>query len=147
MLLSMLFLAEAAMPSQTPADIFAGVTGSCFASEMPGGAVDTHCFTEAVGGKLVMDVHKVVNGEKVVYEGVTTYSPGAGAATFTYCNSLGQIMPGTAARNGDALDFAIRMNGAEQKLHWKLTDAGYDVVMGGSVAHFVKTGPAPAGGL
>ena len=147
LLLSMLVMAEAAVPPQAPADVFAGLTGSCFATDMAGGAVDTHCFTVSVGGKLVMDVHKVVSGGKVVYEGVTTYSPGADTTALTYSNSLGQIMPGTATRAGNTLDFSIRIDSVEQKLQWKLTDAGYDVVMGTAAVHFIKIGPAPAGGL
>ncbi len=147
LLLSMLILAETAVPSQAPADIFVGLTGSCYSTQMPGGATDTHCFTVAVGGKLVADVHKVVSGGKVVYEGVTTYSPGAGSAVLTYSSSLGQIMPGTVSRAGDTLDFSIRISGNAQTLQWKLTADGYDVTMGGAVSHFAKVGPAPEGGL
>lgn len=144
LLLSMLALAATAAPvTQAPGDVFAGLTGSCYAAAMPNGAVDTHCFSASEGGKLVLDVHKVVMGGKVVYSGVTAYSP----AGFTYASSLGQVMPGTITRSGDTIDFVITVGGAAQKGQWKLTADGYDTEIAGTPMHYAKSGAAPAGGL
>jgi hypothetical protein len=133
-----------AAPAQTPADVMAGLTGSCFRSAMPQGASDTHCFTLATGGRLVMDVHAVRDSSgKVVYQGVTVYTPAPdGKVALSYSNSLGEVMPGTVTRAGDKLDFTLTIEGQAAALSWTLSPGGYDVIGGLAPAHFTRTGAA-----
>ncbi len=160
--------ALSAEPAQTPRDLFASLAGSCYQADMPDKATDTHCFTLSESGMLALDVHKVRTADgAVVYEGVTAYHPemgsgdaigkqaaagkvdnaGSGAVTFGYYNSLGGLMEGAAVRNGDEIDFNIRMPDGPASATWKLTADGYDVVVAGGTSHFRKIGPVPEGGL
>ena len=88
------------VPASSAADVFTGLTGHCFRAEMPGSARDTpndtHCFTAAVGGRAIMDIHKVRKGGGVVYEGVTLYRDAghAGVLDYAYYNSDGDLLPG-----------------------------------------------------
>jgi hypothetical protein len=142
-------LAAAAASPQTPADVFSGLAGSCFKSPMPQGASDTHCFTAATGGRLVMDVHAVKDASgKVVYQGVTVYTPSAdGKVALAYSNSEGDVMPGTVTRAGDTLSYVVTIQGQAVPLSWTIKGDGYDVAGGPSGKHFTRIGVAGEGGL
>ncbi len=137
-------LAAAAATPQTPADLMAGLVGSCFEAPMPQGASDTHCFTAATGGKLVLDVHAVCDpAGKAVYQGVTVYTPAPdGKVALAYSNSLGDVMPGTATRSGDRLSFSLTVQGQPVSLTWAVRSDGYDVTGGPLNAHFTRVGAA-----
>ena len=141
-------MAAAASP-QAPADVFTGLVGSCFSAPMPQGASDTHCFSAATGGKLVMDVHAVKDASgKIVYQGVTVYTPAAdGKVALAYSNSMGDVMPGEVSRTGDKLDFGLTIEGQAMSLSWTLKDGGYDVAGGPVPAHFTRIGAAGTPGL
>ncbi len=126
----------------TPGQIFTGLTGACWQTDdMPNESTDTHCFTASDGGQLVMDVHKVRNGNgQVIYEGVTLYRTETGAVTYSYYNSQGDLLPGSAGRADDTITFA-------PDLTWRLSSDAYDVVMPNGTRHFRKLGPAGEGGL
>ena len=125
----------------SPGDIFTGLTDACWRADMPSGATDTHCFTVAVGGKLVMDVHKVRNTDAAVtYEGVTLYRAAVGGIVYTYYNSLGDLIPGVATRTGNVITFAPDLN-------WRLSTDAYDVLSTTGAVHFTRLGPATDGGL
>lgn len=127
--------------AMTPGQIFDGLTGSCWRTDMAGGSTDTHCFTMTAGGKLVMDVHKVrtPNGMPV-YEGVTLYRSDKDMVGYSYYNSEGDLYPGTAERTGADIQFG-------PDLTWRLAGDGYDVISPKGTQHFVKQGPASDGGL
>lgn len=136
----------------SPAETFAGLTGSCWRAALPDGASDTHCFTVAVGGKLVMDVHKVRNASGVVvYEGVTTYrvERESGAIRYEYLNSNGDLLPGYGKRLGDQIAFSATPDGPST-LVWFIGAEAYEVHTTGVAAferEFVKAGPARNDGL
>ena len=48
--------AEAQAPPQ-PSEVLLGLGGYCWEADLSGGVTDTHCFSIARGGLLVMDVH------------------------------------------------------------------------------------------
>lgn len=143
--------AEAQTPAQ-PSEIFAGLAGSCWKAELADGATDTHCFSVAVGGNLLMDVHKVRNRSgAVVYEGVTTYRPDAtsGLVRWDYYNSPGQWMMGFAKRDGDRIRFPDSPELAGD-LVWYLGVDAYEVGSAAPTAakrKFLKVGPTEAGGF
>lgn len=141
-------MAAAATP-QMPAEVFAGLTGACFKSSMPQDASDTHCFTVATGGRLVMDVHAVRDASgKVVYQGVTVYTPSSdGKVALAYSNSEGDIMPGTVTRSGDILSYVVTIQGQAVPLSWTVKGDGYDVTGGPSGKHFARVGAAGAAGF
>ena len=140
----LMLLAAADVAPQTPTQVFSGLAGSCFRTAMPGNMTDTHCFTAATGGKLVMDVHAVRDSSgKTVYQGVTTYTPSSdGKVALSYSNSDGDVMPGTATRSGDTLNFVVTIEGQAMPLTWKLAGDGYDVTGGPSGKHFTRIGAA-----
>ena len=142
-------LAATAASPQTPADVFSGLAGSCFKSPMPQGASDTHCFTAATGGRLVMDVHAVRDSAgKVVYQGVTVYTPSSdGKVALAYSNSEGDVMPGTVTRTGDTLSYVVTIQGQAVPLSWTIKGDGYDVIGGPSGQHFSRVGTASTPGL
>lgn len=143
--------AQAQAPLQ-PSEIFAGLAGSCWKAELPEGASDTHCFSVAVGGKLVMDVHKVRSrSDAVVYEGVTTYrlEKESGVVRYEYFNSLGDLLVGYAKRDGQRLLFPATP-GEAADLVWYLGDGAYEVGTADAATAkrtFVKVGPVAPGGF
>ncbi len=136
-------------PTQTPADIFAGLAGSCFRQPMPQNATDTHCFTVATGGKLAIDVHAVRDAAgKIVYQGVTVYTPSSdGKVALAYSNSLGDVMPGNVTRSGDKLSFMVIIKDVPVLLSWTVRADGYDVDQGSASQRFVRVGPAGEAGF
>lgn len=48
-----------AQTAPQPSEVLLGLGGYCWQADLGEGATDTHCFSVAIGGKLVMDVHKV----------------------------------------------------------------------------------------
>ncbi|MBW8734065.1 MAG: hypothetical protein JF571_07140 [Asticcacaulis sp.] len=150
-MLAFLILAAAAVQTpSTPATVFSGLTGSCWQADVGSGNTDTHCFSESSGGQLVLDIHKVRDGQQtVVYEGVTAYRGDAGKVTFGYYNSLGSLMPGTVGRSGDDISASLTLpNGALQDVHWHLGGDGYDVTGPfPAPVHYRKIGPVGDSGL
>ena len=142
-------LLTAALATAQPADVFAGLTGSCYRADIPDGTTDTHCFS--VGGKAVMDIHKVRKGDDVVYEGVTIYRDAGnpGVLAYAYYNSLGDLLPGFAYRTGDDIHFPETADvNATPQLTWHIAGDTYDVMIAGKLArHFNKLGPTGDSGF
>ena len=144
MLAFLILAAAAAQTPSTPGDVMAGFVGSCWQADMGSGNTDTHCFSMSSGGGLVLDIHKVRDGQQnVVYEGVTAYHADSGRVTFSYYNSLGNLMPGTINRSGDDISATLTLpNGAAQDVHWHIGADGYDVTGPfPAPVHYRKTGP------
>lgn len=143
--------AHAQAPMQA-GHVLLGLVGHCWQAEMDAGVTDTHCFTEAVGGELVMDVHKVRSlSGRVVYEGVTLYRVDAasGAVRYDYYNSTGDLLTGYAKRDGQVIRFPAKPDQAADVVWYLGTDA-YEVGTAAVTAtkrKFAKAGPAPAGGF
>jgi hypothetical protein len=143
--------AEAQAPVQ-PVDVFAGLAGSCWKADIGEDLTDTHCFSVAVGGKLVMDVHKVRSRSGGVgYEGVTLYRLEKASVTvrYEYYTSNGELMTGTARRDGQTIRFPETVYQVGD-LVWYLGADAYEVVplaMPEAKRKFVKVGPAPEGGF
>lgn len=143
--------AEAQPPAQ-PSEVLLGLGGFCWQADIGDGATDTHCFSVARGGKLVMDVHKVRSrSSATVYEGVTLYrvEPETGAVRYDYYNSNGQLLIGYAKRDGDRILFPDTPDGSAD-LVWYLGTDAYEVGSAAVTAaktRFVKAGPAPDGGF
>jgi hypothetical protein len=114
-----------------PGAVFAGLIGSCWQAAMDQGNSDTHCFTVAFNGKLVMDVHKVRNASQVVvYEGVTVYRPDKATRSlaYEYSNSFGNLITGQGWRVGEVLNFASQMGQqAKPETVWRINKDGYEV--------------------
>lgn len=129
-----------------PPGLFVGLAGSCWRAMLDNkGTTDTHCFSEAVGAKLTMDVHKVRNAAgAVVYEGVTVYRPTKQGWAYEYSNALGERMDGRAQRSGDRLEFWTKdLAAAEPDTVWLVGKDGYEV----AGRRFRKVGKAGDGGL
>lgn len=137
-------------PGPIPSTMFDGLAGSCFRGDAGAPNTDTHCFTVATGGKLVMDVHKVRDGASlIVYEGVTAYRTDGEGMSYSYTNSLGDLMTGYAKREGQVLRFFDQPDGKPITV-WRLTADGYDVtpvVSDAKTRQFTKVGPAGRDGL
>lgn len=152
LLVGMALTACGAAWAETPVEAFAGLVGSCWSAGLDDGASDTHCFTVATGGKLVMDVHKVRNrAGAVVYEGVTTYriEKASGTIRYDYFNSMGDLMSGYAVRDGQRIQFPEKPD-QPAELVWRLGPDAYEVGPAAETAgkrKFVKVGPAGEGGL
>jgi len=140
-------IAVAQTPAQQPAAVFAGLTGSCWRTQMDnaGPDTDTHCFEAAVGGKMVTDTHKVRNPKgEVVYEGVSVYllDKPSGTLVYEYFYSNGGKLAGYGWRVGDEIRFASKPGAAKPDQVWKLGPDAYDVVPAspelGHPGHFVK---------
>lgn len=135
-----------------PGGILAGLTGYCWMAELDDGLTDTHCFTAAHTGNVVMDVHKVRSPQfGVVYEGVTVYrfDHDDGRVGWHYYNSGGQLMTGHMVREGDIIRFPPN-DKQPAEMSWKLTPDAYETsstATGAERSRFVKVGPAPEGGL
>jgi len=131
--------------AKDPGDVFAGLTGSCWRSQMDTTQTDTHCFAAAVGGKMVTDTHKVRNAKgKVVYEGVSVYllDKTSGALAYEYFYSMPGKLTGYGWRVGDEIRFGSKPGQAKPDLVWKLGKDAYDVVPAapdlGHPGHFVR---------
>lgn len=150
MLVFLILAAAAPQTPATPGEALAGFVGSCWQADMGGNNTDTHCFSMSSGGGLVLDIHKVRDGQKtVVYEGVTPYRADGGKVTFGYYNSLGNLMPGTMSRSGDDITASLTLpNGAPQDVHWHLNGDSYDVTGPfPAPVHYRKIGPVGDSGL
>lgn len=123
--------ANAQAPAQ-PADVFAGLVGSCWRTQMDnkGPDTDTHCFEAAVGGKMVTDTHKVRNPKgEVVYEGVSVYllDKPSGTLKYEYFYSSGGKLIGYGWRVGDEIRFGSKPGQEKPDLVWKLSANRYTV--------------------
>jgi hypothetical protein len=141
-------------PLQDPGAVFAGLTGWCWQAELAGGNTDTHCFTSAFNGKLVMDVHKVRNiSQAVVYEGVTVYRPDRAtrSLSYEYSNSFGDLITGQAWRTNTEINFSSQSGVlVKPETVWRIAGEGYDVPQADPKApklHFKRTVTANAQGL
>jgi hypothetical protein len=150
-----LVLASGAAHAQSPprpSDVLLGLGGYCWEADLGEGVTDTHCFSVARGGHLVMDVHKVRSrGGGAVYEGVTLYrvEPATGMVRYDYYNSNGDLMTGYAERDGARIRFTSAP-GQSADLVWYLDADAYEVGTAsatGAKTKFVKIGPAPEGGF
>lgn len=148
--------AEAQAPLQ-PSETFAGLIGACWKADigedLAGGTItDTHCFSAATGGKVVMDVHKVRRGSgEVGYEGVTVYrlDRATGTIRFDYYNSDGDLITGSAKRDGQLIRFPETVYQVGE-IAWNLSSNSYEtvpLVMPEAKRRFVKVGPVPEGGF
>jgi hypothetical protein len=133
-----------------PATVFAGLTGSCWRSQMDAALTDTHCFAVMAGAKVVIDTHKVRNAAgEVVYEGVTIYrrNPVRGQLVYDYFNAQGAQLQGVAVRTGDEILFSSVLNAPLPDIVWRLSADAYEVTPRtpelGHPGRFVRV---PAGG-
>lgn len=142
-------------PPQTPlqpSEVLLGLGGYCWEADLRDGVTDTHCFSIARGGKLVMDVHKVRSRSGgVVYEGVTVYrvEPETGAVRYDYFTSNGDLLTGYAKREGDRILFPDTPDQPTVVI-WYLGPDAYESGPADEAAartRFVKIGPAPEGGF
>lgn len=147
-MIALLLAAVAAeTPKEQPAHIFYDLSGYCYRAERNGGSTDTHCFSTATGGDLVMDVHKVRDAAgAAVYEGVTLYRSGENGAEYGYYNSFGDLMTGRAHRDRGDIVFTDIESGALQ-VRWRLSVDGYTVHQGGQTVVFVRLPEVAANGL
>lgn len=150
---AILFAAPAlAQSPPQPSDVLLGLGGYCWEADLGEGATDTHCFSVARGGHLVMDVHKVRSrSSAVVYEGVTVYrlEPATGAVRYDYFNSSGGLLTGYAKRDGDRILFPDKPD-QDTVVVWYLGSDAYEsgpTDPGLPRTRFVKIGPAPEGGF
>lgn len=135
-----------------PSDVLRGLGGYCWEADLGEGASDTHCFSIARGGQLVMDVHKVRSRSGgVVYEGVTLYrvEPETGAVRYDYYNSNGGLLSGYALRDGMRIAFPDRLD-QPTVVVWYLEADAYETGPTDETAartRFVKVGPTEEGGF
>lgn len=139
-----------AQPPPSPSEVLYGLGGYCWRADLGEGASDTHCFSVARGGRLVMDVHKVRSRSMaVVYEGVTVYrvEPETGAVRYDYYNSNGGLLSGYARRDGDRILFPDKPD-QQAVVVWYLGTDAYESGPADPAAaktRFVKMGLAPEG--
>ena len=130
--LSTLAGAGPAQAQAQPVEVFAGLVGSCWRTQMDGTGpdTDTHCFEAAVGGKMVTDTHKVRNPKgEVVYEGVSVYllDKASGELVYEYFYSSGAKLVGYGRRVGDEIRFGSKPGQEKPDLVWKLGTDSYAV--------------------
>ena len=137
----------AAFAQAQPGEVFAGLTGSCWRTQMDdaGPNTDTHCFESAVGGKMVTDTHKVRTPKgEVIYEGVSVYllDKASGELVYEYFYSNGGKLVGYGKRTGDEIRFGSKPGQETPDLVWKLMGDRYTVTPAGAdkghVGTFVK---------
>jgi hypothetical protein len=121
-----------AQTAAQPVDVFAGLVGSCWRTQMDGKGpdTDTHCFEAAVGGKMVTDTHKVRNPKgEVIYEGVSVYllDKPSGTLKYEYFYSSGGKLVGYGWRVGDEIRFGSKTGQEKPDLVWKLSPDSYTV--------------------
>lgn len=154
-LLALSLAACASAEAQTPpqaSEVLLGLGGFCWRAELGEGVTDTHCFSVARGGQLVMDVHKVRSRSGgVVYEGASLYrlEKASGVVRYDYFNSNGDLLSGYAKRDGDRIRFPEKPDQAGD-LVWYLGPDAYEVGSPDAAAakrRFVKAGPTEAGGF
>jgi hypothetical protein len=119
-----------AQTSAQPGEVFAGLIGSCWRTQMDnkGPDTDTHCFEAAVGGKMVTDTHKVRNPKgEVVYEGVSIYllDKPSGTLKYEYFYSSGGKLIGYGWRVSDEIRFGSKPGQEKPDLVWKLSPESY----------------------
>jgi hypothetical protein len=139
--------AAQAQTGAQPGEVFAGLTGSCWRTQMDdaGPNTDTHCFEVAVGGKMVTDTHKVRTPKgEVIYEGVSIYllDRPSGSLVYEYFYSNGGKLVGYGARSGNEIRFGSKPGQEKPDLVWKLSPNSYTVTPAGAdkghVGTFVK---------
>ena len=141
-----------AQTPQQPSEVLLGLGEYCWEAQLPDVVTDTHCFSVARGGHLVMDVHKVrARSGGVVYEGVTLYrmEEATGAVRFDYYNSGGQLVSGYARREGSRVVFSDKAGGAPTTV-WSVGPDAYEAGTGNAKAakqRFAKVGQALEGGF
>jgi hypothetical protein len=147
--LAIVLPARAQTAAQQPSEVFAGLAGSCWKSQMTPKETDTHCFRLAVGGRMLADTNTVRDeAGKTVYEGVAIYrlDKASGAVRYDYYNSPGGHYVGYGRRVGDEIRFAAKPDAKEPDIVWKLKGDSYDSIPAseekGHAGHFVKIGPA-----
>ncbi|RYD96637.1 MAG: hypothetical protein EOP61_17720 [Sphingomonadales bacterium] len=144
--------ASAQTPKPHASEVLLGLGGMCWEARLPEVVTDTHCFSVARNGHLVMDVHKVRSRSGgVVYEGVTLYrfEEAGGAIRYDYYTSNGGLLSGYVRRDGQTLLFSDAPGGAVTTV-WTLTADAYEVETTGSKdqkRRFVKRGVAEPGGF
>jgi hypothetical protein len=144
-------VAQAQTPPQ-PSEVLLGLGGYCWEADLGSGATDTHCFSVARGGHLVMGVHKVRSRSGgVMYEGATLYrvEPETGAVRYDYFNSSGGLLTGYARRESDRILFPDEPD-TPTVVVWYLGAEAYEsgpVDESAPRTRFVKIGPAPEGGF
>jgi hypothetical protein len=141
--------------AQTPpraSEVLLGLGGYCWEADLGEGATDTHCFSVARNGHLVMDVHKVRSRSGgVMYEGATLYrlEKESGVVRYDYYNSNGDLLTGYAKRDGDRIRFPEKPDQAGDVV-WYLGADAYEVRTADAAEpkrKFVKVGPADPGGF
>lgn len=143
--------AHAQSPPQ-PSEVLLGLGEFCWEAQLPDVVTDTHCFSIARGGHLMMDVHKVrARSGGVVYEGATLYrvDEATGAVRYDYYNSMGALMSGYAKRDGQRIVFS-ETAGGPTTIVWYLSKDAYEVGTADATAEkreFVRAGKAPDGGF
>jgi hypothetical protein len=149
LVLGLIAQAGAAFAQTQPGEVFDGLTGACWRTQMDdtGPNTDTHCFEAAVGGRMVTDTHKVRNPKgEVIYEGVSVYllDKASGELVYEYFYSVGGKLIGYGKRTGDEIRFGSKPGQATPDLVWKLTGDRYTVTPAGAdkghVGTFVKVG-------
>jgi len=108
LLLAATFAADAA-PAANPLAPLDFLVGHCWAGEMSGGSVDTHCFEPMFGGKFVRDRHNV-KGPKGDYAGESIYAwdPGQKRIVYWYWGAGGEIDQGVVLPRANGFDFPER---------------------------------------
>jgi hypothetical protein len=150
--LSLMAAPAIAQTPPQPSEVLLGLAGHCWQADIGEGATDTHCFSVATGGKLVMDVHKVRSrAGGVVYEGATLYrlEKESGVVRYDYFNSMGDLLTGYAKREGDRIRFPDKLD-QPVTVVWYLSPDAYEVGTAAVTAaktRFVKIGPTEAGGF
>jgi hypothetical protein len=135
-----------------PSEVLRGLAGYCWEADLGDGVTDTHCFSIATGGNLVMDVHKVRSrAGGVVYEGATLYrlEKESGVVRYEYFNSMGDLLTGYAKRDGARILFPERPDQSAIVV-WYLSPDAYEVGTAEATAakrKFVKIGPVEEGGF
>lgn len=135
-----------------PSEVLRGLGDYCWQADLGEGATDTHCFSIARGGHLVMDVHKVRSRSlTVVYEGVTLYrvEPETGEVRYDYYNSNGGLLSGYAKRDGTRIMFPDKLDQPTVVVWYLEADAFETGPTDENAARtrFVKVGPTEEGGF
>lgn len=113
------------------------LAGHCWQGALPGTSdIDQHCFTWLYDGKYLRDRHQVRRGDKVVYEGESTYywNSVAKQVEYFYVTAAGGHSQGKMALEGGALEFpetSLVTGGKEYGVRSRWTragDNGYDVL-------------------
>lgn len=109
--LFLLFLLSSTAVQAAPAEALkpmAFLAGHCWKGEFPGGKqTDEHCFSWALDGHALRDVHTVRAPGKPDYVGETLYyyDPAAKVVSYLYVENSGGFSRGTMKPSAKGLDF------------------------------------------